>query len=272
MNIPPGMVEDEEFLSRRTLTQLLGVVVASSMFVLALYIVGIIGNARDDGDSAPSSSVLVAQMPPTVPPADPASPATESSTRSSSTTTSGDGAATTTTIGTSPGTDGTAAGTTVSSTRPPAEIPSIVGVSASEVRDGSTDSCGAPTSYEPDLAFDDVRETAWMMPGDGVGAALTIQLAEPSVVSEVGLVPGYDKVDPCTGTDRFEEMRRVTAVRWTFDDGTSIVQNLDPTRVEQTTSMDLPVVSSRITMTIVSTTEPGVERLDHTPVSEVVVS
>lgn len=263
------MVEDDEFLTRRTFTQILGVVVASSMFVLALYLVGIIGNARNDSATS-STAVLVEQMPPTVPSDEPASsvtdPTTESSGSDSSATTSGTEAVTTT-----PGTDDTGAGTTVSSTRPPAEVPSIVSVSASDVRAGSTDSCGAPTSYEPDLAVDGVRETAWMTPGNGVGTSLTIVLAEPSIVSEVGLVPGYDKVDPCTGTDRFEELRRVTAVRWTFDDGTSIVQDLDPTRVEQTTSLELPVVSSRITMTIVSTTEPGVDRLDHTPVSEVVV-
>ena len=269
------MVEDDEFLTRRTLTQILGVVVASSMFVLALYLVGIIGNARNEGATS-STAVLVEQMPPTVPHDDPAPSVTDPTTVSSGTdspatdspaTTSGTEAVTTT-----PGTDDSDAGTTVSSTRPPAEVPSIVSVSASDIRAGSTDSCGAPTSYEADLAFDGVRETAWMTPGNGVGASLTIVLAEPSIVSEVGLVPGYDKVDPCTGTDRFEEMRRVTAVRWTFDDGTSILQDLNPTRVEQSTSMELPVVASRITMTIVSTTEPGVDRLDHTPVSEVVVS
>ncbi len=91
-------------------------------------------------------------------------------------------------------------------------------------------------------------------------------------MSEVGLVPGYDKLDPCTGTDRFDELRRVTAVRWTFDDGTSIDQELDPTRNQQSTSVGLPVVTSRVTMTILSTTAPGVDRLDHTPVSEVVIS
>jgi hypothetical protein len=63
----------------------------------------------------------------------------------------------------------------------------------------------------------------------------------------------------------------VTAVRWTFDGGTSIDQELNPTRAQQTTSVGLPIVASRITMTILSTTEPGIERLDQTPVSEVFV-
>lgn len=255
MNKPAGLVEDEEFLSRRTLTQLLGVVVASSMFVLALYLVGIIGNAR--GDEATSTTVVVAQMPPTVPSDSPPSPSTDSSSADTATT---------------PPSGDTRPDPTVAATQPPEAVPRIVDVSASDARADSTDSCGEPTSYQPIFSVDSVRETAWMVSGDGVGAVLTIELAEPSIVSEVGLVPGYDKLDPCTGTDRFDEMRRVTAVRWTLDDGISIDQELSPTRTLQTTSENLPVVTSRVTMTIVSTTEPGVDRLDHTPVSEVVVS
>ena len=273
--LPPGMAEDEELFSRRTLTQILAVVIASSMFVLALYLVGVIGNAREEqattATPTPPPAPEVAQMPPTVPPDDPSSstaaPSTDEAGDSSSATTTGDGAEATT-----PATGGSRSDPTVTPTEPPAAAPSVVGVSASEVRADSTDSCGAPTSYEPTFAVDSIRETAWMVPGDGVGAALTIELAGPSTVSEVGLVPGYDKLDPCTGTDRFEELRRVTQVRWAFDDGTSIVQAVSPTRSLQVLRFAEPVVTSRITMTIVSTTEPGVDRLDHTPISEVVVA
>lgn len=250
-----GLPDDEELLSRRMLTQILGVVVASSMFVLALYLVGVVGNAR--GDRATSTTEMVAQMSPTMtsdtPPSSTAAPEVGTAATSSSAEDTGP---------TPPG----------SNTEAPAVAPRIVDVSASEVRSDSRDSCGAPTSYQPSNAVDSVRETAWMAPGDGVGAVLTIELAEPSVVSEVGLVPGYDKSDPCTGTDRFNELRRVTAVRWTFDDSTSIDQELSPTPDLQTISLELPVVTSRVSMTILGTTEPGDTRLDHAPVSEVTIS
>jgi hypothetical protein len=87
----------------------------------------------------------------------------------------------------------------------------------------------------------------------------------------VGLIPGYDKLDPCTQTDRFYELRRVTLVRWTFDDGTSIDQTLSPDPMLQILDLPRPVVSSQVTMTILDTLEPGNERLNHTPVSEVAV-
>jgi len=264
MNKPAGSTDEEELFSRRMLTQLLAVVVVSSMFVLALYLVGVVGNARDgSGDAATATTAttaVVAQMPPTVPADAPLPDAADSS----STTATDAGTAS------SSGADDAQSNPSVATTDQPVATPRIVDVSASDVRADSTDSCGAPTSYQPANAVDSVRDTAWMTSGDGVGTVLTITLAAPSIVSEVGLVPGYDKLDPCTGTDRFDELRRVTAVRWTFDDGTSIDQALSPTPTLQTTSVG--VVASRITMTIVSTTDPGVDRLDHTPVSEVAVS
>ena len=110
-----------------------------------------------------------------------------------------------------------------------------------------------------------------MRGSSGLGASFTIDLATPAVVQEVGLIPGYDKFDPCTGTDRFFDLRRVTSVRWTFDDGTTIDQALSPTPEFQTIPVGRYLVASQITMSITGSTEPGIERLDHTPVSEIAV-
>ena len=88
---------------------------------------------------------------------------------------------------------------------------------------------------------------------------------------EIGLLPGYDKFDPCSGRDRFDDLRRITAVRWTFDDGSYVEQIVDPTPAVVTVRLNRAVVTSSITMTVLSTTEPGVPELDHTAVSEVVV-
>ena len=110
-----------------------------------------------------------------------------------------------------------------------------------------------------------------MTPGDGSGQTLVIELTGPSIVTEVGLVPGYDKFDPCDDSDRFDQLRRVTAVRWTFDDGSEIVQRVDPTPGFKVIEFNRAVVTSSVRMTIVSTLPPGLARLDHTAVSEVYI-
>ena len=261
--IPPG---DDDFLTR-TLSQILAVVLASSSLVLVLYFAGVLGGAADDGGAATTDAV--AQMPP--PGSD------EASTGVTSALSPADSSATTATTepdsaSTSSSAGGAPTSSPAASTVALAPAPRIAHVAASDTRPDGTDSCGEPTSYQAIFTVDRVRDTGWMVPGDGVGAAITITLAERSLVAEVGLVPGYDKTDPCTGDDRFDELRRVTAVRWTFDDGSSIVQDVRPTRTLQTATLDLPVVTMRVSMTILETTEPGEDRLDHTAVSEIVVS
>ena len=155
---------------------------------------------------------------------------------------------------------------------PPPVIPTIAQVSATVIRPDSQDACGNTIDYRPINAVDGDRSTAWMTPGDGSGVAFTIVFDQPSVVTEVGLVPGYDKFDPCTSTDRFFEFRRVTSVRWTFDDATTIDQLVNPTPDLQTIAVGRPLVTSSVTMTILTTAAPGNPRLDHTPVSEIVAS
>ena len=57
---------------------------------------------------------------------------------------------------------------------------------------------------------------------------LVLDLGGPIRVAELALVPGYAKTDAADGTDRYAENRRITAVRWRFDDGTTVEQELDP--------------------------------------------
>ena len=101
---------------------------------------------------------------------------------------------------------------------------------------GATASCEAPPSvdaagnrirYAPANTYDGDLSTAWRCDGDGVGQTLTLSLPERVRIGEVGLVPGYAKTDPRSGADRYAENNRITRVRWTFSDGTSIVQRLD---------------------------------------------
>jgi hypothetical protein len=92
----------------------------------------------------------------------------------------------------------------------------------------SNDSAGHRVTYVPENAVDDKVDTAWRCPGTAVGQVLTLRFGEDVDVAEVGLVPGYAKTDPESGADRYAENNRITKVRWTLDDGVSVVQRLDP--------------------------------------------
>jgi hypothetical protein len=130
-------------------------------------------------------------------------------------------------------------------------------VEASCESDSSRDATGARVTYEPDLAVDDDPESAWRCPGDGVDESLVLDLGGSVRVAEVGLVPGYAKTDPADGTDRYAENRRLTMVRWRFDDGTTVEQELDPdpaNRDLQTTRMP-PTATSRLVMEIVASSD-----------------
>jgi hypothetical protein len=86
-------------------------------------------------------------------------------------------------------------------------------------------------------------------------------------VSTVGLLPGFDKVDACSGADRFAENRRPTSVTWRFDDGTEATQRLSDARQVQT--LDVDATTSTIEMRIDGVTPAP--RRDFTVVSEIAV-
>jgi hypothetical protein len=92
------------------------------------------------------------------------------------------------------------------------------------------DSAGRAVTYVPENAIDDKADTAWRCDGTAVGQKLTLRLGGDVDVGEVGLVPGYAKTDPESGVDRYAENNRISRVRWTLGDGTSIVQRLDTDR------------------------------------------
>ena len=87
-------------------------------------------------------------------------------------------------------------------------------------------------------------------------------------VTEVGLIPGYDKVDPTDGTDRFTEERRIRRVTWTFDDGVSQSQTFVDSRELQVIPIPA-VLTTTIRVTIEETTPHGGR--DFTAVSDVEV-
>ncbi len=132
----------------------------------------------------------------------------------------------------------------------------------------TTDFDGALVAYEASQMHDGLPSTTWRTAGDATGQSITITLAEPAVVSRVGLVNGYAK--QVAGVDWYPNNRRVLAVTWTFEDGTAVTQTLTERPMMQLIDVT-PTRTSTITLTLDSVTPPGAGELgrDYTAISEV---
>lgn len=138
------------------------------------------------------------------------------------------------------------------------EAAPIGGASASCQAPSSVDAAGNEIAYPPTGTYDGDMTTAWRCNGNGVGQTLTVTLPETVRIGEVGLVPGYAKTDPRNGVDRYAENNRLTRVRWTFSDGTSVVQRLDgaPTNRAMQTMRIEPTDSNSVVVEVLAST-PG---------------
>lgn len=166
----------------------------------------------------------------------------------------------------------TRTGSAVTSAGPMTPI-APVGVDASASAPAGVNACNEPVSYDPALAIDGRMETAWRVPGDGAGQFLRLDLAAPTLIGEVALVPGYAKVDPCDGVDRFAQNRRVRKVRLSFSDGSAIEGSFADEPTLQAVRF-ASVRTSWVQITILETyPQPaGAAGRDYTPISEVVIS
>ncbi|KQQ41561.1 discoidin domain-containing protein [Nocardioides sp. Leaf307] len=144
----------------------------------------------------------------------------------------------------------------------PATAPSSV-----DVADGST------TSYDDTRLVDGDPTTCWRTSGDAGGSEIVLDLAEPVALSRVGLVNGYAKTatDPRGTTyDWYSLNRRVLAVEWVLDDGTTLRQDLGESRELQTLDAGGAVTSSvRLRIVAVSAPGDGPDAKDYTALSEV---
>ena len=137
----------------------------------------------------------------------------------------------------------------------------------------STDGAGATVVYAPEQMSDGKMNTAWRCNGNGVGQVVTFGFPADTTIAQVGLVNGYAKVDPASGTQRYGEYRRITKVTWTFANGTSFQQSLHD-GVETVQKLSIPPQSGgQVTMTIEASTEPGstARGRDAVLISEVVI-
>ena len=125
---------------------------------------------------------------------------------------------------------------------------------------------GNPVTYDAVRMLDGDPSTAWRMAGDGTGAVLRFTLPGRTRLTSVGLVNGYAKVDG--DIDWYPRNRRVTAVTWGFDDGSTLRQELIEGPSTQTIAAD--VVTTTVTLTLEEVSAPGeTGGRDFTPVSDV---
>jgi len=146
----------------------------------------------------------------------------------------------------------------------------VTASTASCIAPASVDAAGNEVTYEPALSHDGDLTTAWRCPGSGSGESITLQLSRELQVAELGLVPGYAKTDPRNGADRYAENNRLTKVRWTFANGTTIDQELDgsPRNREMQTIRFRPVLAGEVVLEVLSSA-PG--RRNTVAVSEITV-
>ncbi|RRR67035.1 MAG: hypothetical protein EI684_19670 [Candidatus Viridilinea halotolerans] len=134
----------------------------------------------------------------------------------------------------------------------------------------SRDSAGNEVVYSADQTIDGRMDTAWRVPGDGQLESVTLTFSQAVQLSALGIVPGYAKVDPVSGEDRFTQNRRVSRVRLYFTGGISVEATLADRPELQTIDFD-PVVTSHVTVAVLETTAPGAQNgRDFTPISELV--
>lgn len=115
-------------------------------------------------------------------------------------------------------------------------------------------------------------DTAWRVQGNGIGESLVLEFDRPIRVDEIQVLPGYAKLDPADGTDRFWQNRRVSRVRFEFSDGTQTTAQFIELAQLQGQRIEPSVVTTFVRIVIEDTTAPAqVDGRDYAPISEVVV-
>lgn len=153
--------------------------------------------------------------------------------------------------------------------KPLVELGQLARAVASKTAPDSVDGQGNVVSYDAANVLDGNPETAWRVPGDGVGVTLTITFPQEVFVGAVGVTPGYAKVDPLTGEERFPQNGRPSRVAWRFGDG--------PNGVVEQSIEDMPNMQTRsanyrgtrtVVLTILAST-PGTRKPASTAISDV---
>jgi hypothetical protein len=106
--------------------------------------------------------------------------------------------------------------------------------------------------YYPEYAIDGSKATCWAegVSGYGIGSTLTFNLDEPVVLSELKVVPGFDKT--AQGWSRWAANGRLKKVVITTDTGESVTHTFKDSKSWQSVAFTSAQPASRITITIKS--------------------
>jgi hypothetical protein len=147
------------------------------------------------------------------------------------------------------------------------------GVSASSAAEPGIDAQQNSVRYDPQNAVDGRSDSTWRVAGDGAGQWLQLDFATEIRVASIGMIPGYDKIDPADGTDRFFQNRVVKVARFEFSDGTLVRASFSRDRTLQT--VPIGGVRTRSIRIVIEETYPPPPAdqggRDFTPISEVEV-
>lgn len=133
-----------------------------------------------------------------------------------------------------------------------------------------TDIEGHRVPYPATNMLDGRRDSAYRLAGDATGTVIRFHLGADRVVTAVGLVNGYAKVDG--GTDWYPLNRRISRVEWRFADGTTVEQELVDAPDLQAMQV-APETTSWVELRLVEVSKPGPGRRgkDTTAISDVLL-
>ncbi|WP_154402606.1 NADase-type glycan-binding domain-containing protein [Nocardioides speluncae] len=129
---------------------------------------------------------------------------------------------------------------------------------------------GNPVRFDARNMLDGDPATAWRMKREAP-SPLIFELAEESVITQVGLINGYAKTDrdPAGNkTNWYMRNRRILQVEWIFDDGQTVQQTLGTSMQVQTVKVP-DVTTKQVQLRIVSIGPPPEAHRDFTVISEV---
>jgi hypothetical protein len=111
-------------------------------------------------------------------------------------------------------------------------------------------------SYDPQNVVDGQNSTAWNVNKNGAGQSITLYYDKPVVVNRIGIIPGYDKVDPTDGTHRFYQLYVIKMARIEFSNGRSVVASFSRDPSMQYTNVPT-TTTNWVKITILETYPPG---------------
>jgi hypothetical protein len=165
-----------------------------------------------------------------------------------------------------------------STTSPPATVPSTTTPVKTQMdlsplaslQASSTLAVSGSTSYEVVNLVDNDPSTCWAegVAGYGEGESVTFTFAGAVIVTELRIIPGYDKVKD--DWDRWWSNGRVRSFRLDFSDGTSEEHSVADQRMTQTVAFEEPRVTTFVRFTMLSAypAEEGPNQATDTSVSE----